>query len=133
MFSKVDKSRLLWAEEIDALRRNADAAADLSIVGAGLTVLGDVDCPGGLQVFGTVEGNIRAGTLIVEVDGHVEGRVFAQKLVVGGSINGPVTATDIRLEATARVTGNITHNMLTVEPGAYLEGRRPWRPRPVTG
>lgn len=133
MFSKVEKSRLLWAEEIDALRRNAAAADDLSVVGAGLTVLGDVDCPGYLQVFGTVEGDVRARTLIVEIDGHIEGQVFAQKLVVGGSISGPVTATDIRIEATAKVMGNIMHNMLTVEPGAFIEGRRPWRPRPVTG
>ena len=133
MFSKVEKSRLLWAEEIDALRRDAEAADDLSIVGAGLTVVGNIDCPGDLQVFGTVEGDVRARALIVEVDGHIEGRVYAQKLVIGGSINGPVTATDIRIEGTAKVLGNITHNMLTVEPGAFLEGRRPWRPRPVVG
>ncbi len=133
MFSKVERRHLLWAEEIDALRRNAEAADDLSIVGAGLTVLGDVDCLGDLQVFGTVEGDVRARTLIVEIDGHIEGQVFAQKLIVGGSINGPVMATDIRIEATAKVMGNVTHNMLTVEPGAFLEGRRPWRPRPVTG
>ena len=131
MFSRVERNRLLWAEEIDALRANAQAADDLSVVGAGLTVLGDVDCPGDLQVFGTVEGDVRARTLIIEHDGHIEGRVFAQKLVVGGSIYGPVAATDIRIEATATVMGNITHNMLTVEPGAFLEGRRPWRPRPV--
>ena len=62
MFSKVERSRLLWAEEIDALRRNAEAADDLSIVGAGLTVLGDIDCIGDLQVFGTVEGDVRFGT-----------------------------------------------------------------------
>lgn len=104
----------------------------MSIIGAGLTVVGNVDCPGDLQVFGNVEGDVRAHTLIVETDGHIEGRVFAQKLVIGGSINGPVMATDIRIEGTAKVLGNITHNMLIVEPGAFLEGRRPWRPRPVT-
>jgi hypothetical protein len=29
---------------------------------------------------------------------------------------------------TAQVVGNIFHNELTIEPGAYHEGRRPWRP-----
>lgn len=133
MFSRAEKTRLLWAEEIDQIRRSGEIAAEMSIVGAELTVLGDIDCPGDLQVFGMVEGDVRAYTLIVESGAHIEGQVFAQRLVVGGSINGPVTATDIRIEGTGKVIGNITHNMLTIEPGAFLEGRRPWRPRPVTG
>ena len=46
--------------------------------------------------------------------------------------HGAVTATDIGVEASARILGNITHNSLVIAPGALLEGRRPWRPRPVS-
>lgn len=130
MFARADRVRLGWVEEIEDLRRRPEQSRRISVVGAELSVLGDIDCPGDLQVFGVVQGDVRAQTLIIESGAHIEGRVFAQRLVVGGSVNGPVTATEIRIESTARVIGNITHNVLTIEPGAYLEGRRPWRPRP---
>jgi cytoskeletal protein CcmA (bactofilin family) len=133
MFSRADKSRLLWTANVEKLRRSPETAEQLTIIGAQLTINGDVECHGDVQIFGLVEGNVRGETVIVEYGGLVEGGVFAQKLVIAGAVNGPVTATDIRVEGTAKIIGNITHNMLTIEPGAILEGRRPWRPRPVKG
>ncbi len=133
MFSRAHKNRLLWTADVEELRRSPETAEQLTIIGAQLTIDGDVECHGDVQIFGLVEGNVRGETVIVEYGGLVEGGVFAQKLVVAGSVNGPVTATDIRVEGTAKIIGNITHNMLTIEPGAILEGRRPWRPRPVKG
>ncbi len=133
MFSRAHKNRLLWTADVEELRRSPETAEQLTIIGAQLTINGDVECHGDVQIFGLVEGNVRGETVIVEYGGLVEGGVFAQKLVVAGSVNGPVTATDIRVEGTAKIIGNITHNMLTIEPGAILEGRRPWRPRPVKG
>ena len=133
MFSRADKSHLLWTANVEKLRRSPETAEQLTIIGAQLTINGDVECHGDVQIFGLVEGNVRGETVIVEYGGLVEGGVFAQKLVIAGAVNGPVTATDIRVEGTAKIIGNITHNMLTIEPGAILEGRRPWRPRPVKG
>lgn len=133
MFSRAPKNRLLWTADVEELRRSPETAEQLTIIGAQLTIDGDVECHGDVQIFGLVEGNVRGETVIVEYGGLVEGGVFAQKLVIAGSVNGPVTATDIRVEGTAKIIGNITHNMLTIEPGAILEGRRPWRPRPVKG
>ncbi len=133
MFSRAHKNRLLWTADVEELRRSPETAEQLTIIGAQLTIEGDVECHGDVQIFGLVEGNVRGEMVIVEYGGLVEGGVFAQKLVVAGSVNGPVTATDIRVEGTAKIIGNITHNMLTIEPGAILEERRPWRPRPVMG
>ena len=133
MFSRAEKSRLLWTEDVEEFRRSPKTANQLTIIGAQLTIKGDIECHGALQIFGLVEGNVRGDMVILEYGCHVEGEIFAQRLVVAGSVKGPVTATDIKLEGTAKVIGNITHNMLTIEPGAFLEGRRPWRPRPVKG
>lgn len=133
MFSRAEKSRLVWTENVEALRRSPKAADQHTIIGAQLTIKGDIDCHGALQIFGLVEGNVRGDTVVLEYGCHVEGEIFAQRLVIAGSAQGPVTATDIKVEGTAKVIGNITHNTLTIEPGAFLEGRRPWRPRPVKG
>jgi cytoskeletal protein CcmA (bactofilin family) len=132
MFSKVDNGEDLLAERIEAVRRQAESERRLSIIGAASTVYGDVECVGALQIFGAVEGDVRSRILVVEFGAHIEGRVFAERLLVYGSIHGAVTATDIGVEASARILGNITHNSLVIAPGALLEGRRPWRPRPVS-
>lgn len=131
MFSRADRNGTSAAEQIEALRRTFQSGRDISVIAADATVIGDVDCSGDLQIFGNVEGNVRGRTLVVEAGAHIEGRVVAERLLVGGSILGPVAATDVGVEATASIVGNITHNNLMIEPGAFLEGRRPWRPRPV--
>ncbi len=131
MFSSADRKGHSAAEQIEGLRRTFQSGRAISIIGADTTVLGDIDCAGDLQIFGSVKGDVRGRTLVVEAGAHVEGRVFAERLLVGGSIDGPVTATDVGIEGTARIVGNITHNNLMIEPGAFLDGRRPWRPRPV--
>lgn len=131
MFSSAEKHGHSAAEQIAALRRTFESGRTISIIGADTTVLGSLECAGDVQIFGSVEGDVRCRTLVVEAGAHVEGKVVAERLLVGGSINGPVTATDVGIEGTARIVGNITHNNLMIEPGAFLDGRRPWRPRPV--
>ena len=131
MFSSADRTGHSAAEQIAGLRRTFESGRTISVIGADTTVLGNLECAGDVQIFGSVEGDVRCRTLVVEAGAHVEGKVFAERLLVGGSINGPVTATDVGIEGTARIVGNITHNSLMIEPGAFLDGRRPWRPRPV--
>ncbi len=46
----------------------------------------------------------------------------------GGTVTGRVEAVTVTIAATGWVAGNVTHNVLTIEPGGVLEGRRPWRP-----
>ncbi len=131
MFAKSDKNRGLTAGQIEVLRRTVENGNKASVIGADATVLGDVESTGDLQIFGMVEGEVRGRTLVIEDGAHIEGRVIAEQLLIGGSVHGVVTATDVGVEGTARVVGNIIHNSLTIQPGAILEGRRPWRPRPV--
>ena len=118
------------AEHVTALR-GAVGDRETSVIGTDLAVVGDVDCEGDVQIFGSVEGDVRGQTVIVEYEGHVEGQVVGRHVHVCGSVSGAIAATDVSIEKTASVVGNITHSSLTIEPGAYLEGRRPWRPRPL--
>ena len=44
-------------------------------------------------------------------------------LIVSGSVDGGMEATEISLTSTARVTGELSHETLSVDPGASLEAR----------
>lgn len=99
-----------------------------SVIGADLRVMGDLIGSGDIQIDGLVEGNIRGRSLVVGLDGCVEGRIFAEALEIHGAIHGRIVAMNVTLGSTARVVGKLFHHMLNVEPGATHEGLKPWRP-----
>ncbi|MCB2106189.1 MAG: polymer-forming cytoskeletal protein [Rhodobacteraceae bacterium] len=93
-----------------------------SIVSADLSVEGDMVSNGEIQVDGTVTGDIRCKALIVGVKGSVIGEVVAQTVRMHGSIKGMVRAKSVFLASTARMSGDVEHESLAIEPGAFMEG-----------
>jgi hypothetical protein len=67
-------------------------------------------------------------SVTVGESGFVAGTIFAEFVRIAGRVEGPIEAMAVTVAATAHIVGHITHNTLTIEPGATLEGRRPWRP-----
>ena len=128
MFSMMSNGNHGRGSEVAASRPEGDGT---SMIGDAATVTGDLTSLGEIEVQGTVEGTIRSRRVTVGESGLVEGSIFAEFVCIHGSVRGPVTATSVAVTKTARVIGSITHNELSIEPGAYTEGRRPWRPRPL--
>lgn len=96
----------------------------LSIVSAGSTVTGDVDCAGVLKVEGRVEGSVtRARQVMLARQASITGNVSAHEVVVGGVIDGNVVATErLELQSTAVVNGDITTKSIVVMEGARING-----------
>ena len=84
---------------------------------------------GGLRVDGMVRGNVAAlpdqpGTLVVSSDARIDGEVQAAHIVVNGTINGPVHATEtLELQAGSRVKGDVYYKSIEIHQGAVVEGR----------
>jgi cytoskeletal protein CcmA (bactofilin family) len=93
-----------------------------SIVSADLAIDGNLSSAGEVQVDGSVTGDIRCKALIVGVKGSVTGEVIAQTVRLHGAIKGMVRAKSVFLALTARMAGDVEHESLAIEPGAYLEG-----------
>jgi cytoskeletal protein CcmA (bactofilin family) len=114
------------------VRRPGPARApEVTRVGPDLVIRGIVEGRGQIEVQGKVEGQVKCREVSVVEGGRIEGSVVAELVQIGGAVEGPVRATTVEITKTARVVGNITHLNLSVEAGAYLEGCRPWRPRPL--
>jgi len=106
-------------------RRAGDGGADRSvpsIVSADLTVTGDLVSAGEIQIDGRVEGDIKCASLIIGISGAVTGEVSAQTVRMHGSVSGQVIAKSVFLASTARMVGDVTHESLAIEPGAFMEG-----------
>lgn len=107
-----------------------EAAGDTySVIHADLVITGDLRTDGHIEVNGRIEGTTNSRSILVREDGWVEGTVFADIAEIRGTVIGAVRATTVIIGNHARIHGSIFHNELTIEPGAQLEGRRPWRPQ----
>lgn len=100
-----------------------------TFVGPDTTVTGDVVFNGGLRVDGIIQGDVREqdgqnGTIIVGENGQIEGSVSANKIVLMGSVIGPVNAGEfIELQTRARITGDLSYKALEMHMGAVIDGK----------
>ncbi|MDP1631974.1 MAG: polymer-forming cytoskeletal protein [Caulobacter sp.] len=94
-----------------------------SLISDGIAIEGGVVGDGELQIDGIVRGDVRVGRLTVGDTGHIEGSVYAEAAEVRGRVIGSVTAKQVRLYGTAYVDGDITHEQLAMETGAFFQGR----------
>jgi cytoskeletal protein CcmA (bactofilin family) len=114
--------------ECERPNAEADAATPATLIHADLTIAGDLNTDGAIVIEGTVIGTVNGREVTVRECGQVEGSILAETAVIAGVVVGPVQANSVTLCTTAHVVGNVFHHELTMQPGATLEGRRPWRP-----
>ncbi len=93
-----------------------------SIISPDLEIVGDLKSDGEIQIDGTVKGDIEGRQLTVGEQGKIDGSTVAETVRIFGTVNGRVQAKTVRLDASARVTADITHENLAIEAGAYFEG-----------
>ena len=80
--------------------------------------------PVNLSINGQFEGTLDAkGNLLIGKSAQVKATIHAEKLVIGGEIQGDVVATTIvEVLATGRINGKITTPRLVVQDGAMVQG-----------
>jgi cytoskeletal protein CcmA (bactofilin family) len=99
----------------------------VNMVAEGTRIEGQVVFDHVSRVNGVLIGEVRAkagSTLILSETAVVEGNIDADILMIDGYVHGDVAAkTRVVVSRTGRVVGNIKTPSLTVEFGAYFEGR----------
>lgn len=97
-------------------------AAAPSLISADLRITGDLNSSGDILVEGVVEGDIRSATLTIGEGAEVRGSIVADQVRVCGVVLGQIQAHRVELTKTAKVTGDIAHELLSIESGAFIEG-----------
>lgn len=95
----------------------------MSFLGAEVTVTGNIEGQGNLHIDGRVDGDVTCATLIVGNSGQVNGNIAADDAKIAGTINGTVAAKVLTIEASARITGDLSYDSVSVETGAQVDGR----------
>lgn len=95
-----------------------------TVIGPSVKVDGDFAGEGNVLVQGVVNGSLKTkGNLRVEKGARVKADVEALNAVVDGVIKGNITIQDnLQIGGTATVEGDIVTKVISVEPGAVLNG-----------
>ena len=94
-----------------------------SIIGEDLTVTGNVLSKGEVQVDGQIQGDVHCSSLIVGEKAQITGGIVAEDVVVRGQVMGSIRGVRVTLQASSHVEGDIFHQSLAIEQGAFFEGK----------
>jgi cytoskeletal protein CcmA (bactofilin family) len=93
-----------------------------SCIGSDMSIVGNIDCKGPAQVFGRIEGEVRASDLQISDGAQVEGSVIAQNVTVCGRVKGTIRADRVKLQNGGAVEGDIFHRSLSIDENSQFEG-----------
>jgi cytoskeletal protein CcmA (bactofilin family) len=93
-----------------------------TVIAKGLKIVGSVTAEGLVEVNGQIEGELHCTSLVIARGAHVSGIVAAERVVVDGVVEGPIQGGDVLLKSLAHVVGDIHHQSLAIERGAYFDG-----------
>jgi len=94
----------------------------ISSISSGMTIVGKIACEGTVKIFGSIQGELQATTIVISDGAQVEGEIVAEDLTIGGRVKGTMHANRVKLTGSAIVDGDIFHQSLVIDESARFEG-----------
>lgn len=91
-----------------------------SQLSAGVSIVGEFSAPGHVELAGRIEGRVNADSVVIEPQGEIRGEVRAAAVGVKGTFEGTLSGGAVRLHATARVSGTVLYDTISIESGAEV-------------
>ncbi|HKB96377.1 MAG TPA: polymer-forming cytoskeletal protein [Rhizomicrobium sp.] len=102
--------------------KRARALSAPSIISADMAISGSLRSTGDIQIDGRMEGDVHSIGLVIGDKAEIHGEVFAEEVTVRGKVVGRIRARKVLLATTSHVEGDILHEALAIETGAFFEG-----------
>jgi cytoskeletal protein CcmA (bactofilin family) len=115
-----------------AAQRAPDKVA-ASVIGPDLTILGNLVSKGEVHVDGEVQGDIHGSHITIGDKAKITGSIVAEEVVVRGHVMGSIRGRRVMLQASSHVDGDIYHQALSIEQGAFFEGKSRRAEDPLAG
>lgn len=110
--------------QMNMQKPTGDSEGAVSIIAAGMTIVGDCKTDGTVRIEGRLEGTIRAGkSVVVGRGGEVVGDILTQDAVISGHVHGNIVAESrLELQATSDIEGEIRSRRVKLDEGAKFNG-----------
>jgi cytoskeletal protein CcmA (bactofilin family) len=95
-----------------------------TVIGAGITIDGEITSDDDVVVQGTLRGKlVTKDAVTVEQGGAVEADIVGGPVAVAGAVTGNITSSDrVDLQNGAKVVGNVKATRITIADGAQFKG-----------
>ncbi len=103
--------------------KSMSSGSTFSVIGADVTIKGDISATTELHVDGRIEGDISCASLVQGEGSTVHGAVTAESARLAGTLDGSITARELVILKTAHIHGDVHYEALTIEQGAVVEGK----------
>lgn len=104
-------------------RMASKSNSTFSVLGSDLSITGDIVASADLHIDGSVEGDIACSSLVQGETSSVKGAIKAESARLAGTVEGSITARELVILKSAKITGDVFYDALTIEQGAQVEGR----------
>jgi cytoskeletal protein CcmA (bactofilin family) len=106
------------------VKNKEEDVPSINLLSAGTVVKGEIKVNGDFRLDGCFIGTINCkGKVVVGPTGNIEGEIICQNADFSGEVKATVKVAELlTLKETARYTGDMTTNKLSIEPGAKFSG-----------
>ena len=94
-----------------------------SIIGSDVVITGNVAASVDLHVDGKIDGDLKCANLVQGEASEIKGAVVADTAKIAGLLDGSIEAKTLIVHATARITGDVIYENITIENGGKVEGK----------
>ena len=102
---------------------SAPKGATFSVIGADVQITGDIRATVDLHIDGHIQGDVACATLVQGERSRIVGAIQADQARIAGAVEGTLTVKTLVIEATARITGDVSYESLSMAVGAEVDGR----------
>ena len=105
------------------MAKGGSSSGSFSVLGADVTITGNISATTELHIDGTVEGDIDCASLVQGDGSQITGEVTAETARLAGRVDGSIHARELVILRSATINGDVHYEALTVEQGASVQGR----------
>lgn len=109
--------------QMDINSQSPAPGSEVSVIGEGIVINGNIEASVDLQIQGKVIGDVRCGTLLLGERSEIRGNVVAGRVRVAGTVEGSIETVDLAVEPSARITGDLSYTRIRIGNGAVVHGR----------
>ena len=104
-----------------------------SVIGPDLIIQGNLISKGEVQVEGEVQGDIHGSHIVIGEKARITGGIIAEECIIRGHVLGTVRSRRVLLQTNSHVEGDIYHQTVAIEQGAFFEGKSRRTDDPIAG
>jgi cytoskeletal protein CcmA (bactofilin family) len=101
---------------------NPRGAPMTSVISKALKITGQLESSEDIQIDGQIDGDVRGVFVKVGSNAKVKGTVYGDQVELAGTVEGKIEAKKVVLAATAHMSGDVVHQDIRIESGAFIDG-----------